>query len=319
MTSAGMPASAVPELTKIIAGVVTTLMTEIRPDLVQAAVSGRHGESANTRHADNFLSVHDLRMHERYRELLRERIGSFVYASEEADPVVIGSDPDPDLCILVDPLDTSEMAVRALYGYTHVLAYSRALNRPVAAVVGDIFHHIRLYVAARGADDLDRAHLVTSEGEYINMNVANRRTEPLSRSLITNYLMKPAERFTPLARQRQLLDALSESGDDGKSHGRIGVDFGSVGLCHVAAGFTDAMAEFAKGFAVWDLAPGHYILHAAGGVALDLEGQPLPMDYRFGTLDGISAAMNRRQKFVAAGDSRLAQDLAAILAGSSPV
>ena len=32
--------------------------------------------------------------------------------------------------MLVDPLDTSELAVRALYGYTHVLVYSPSCPAP---------------------------------------------------------------------------------------------------------------------------------------------------------------------------------------------
>jgi myo-inositol-1(or 4)-monophosphatase len=50
-----------------------------------------------------------------------------------------------------------------------------------------------------------------------------------------------------LAARHDLLTALAQPGPDGKARGRIGVDFGSVGLCHVAAGFTDAVIEFAKG------------------------------------------------------------------------
>jgi myo-inositol-1(or 4)-monophosphatase len=72
-------------------------------------------------------------MHRRYRELLTPILGSFVYASEEAEPEVIGDNPDPDRCVLVDPLDTSELAVRGLLGYTHVMVYSRAAARPVIA------------------------------------------------------------------------------------------------------------------------------------------------------------------------------------------
>jgi myo-inositol-1(or 4)-monophosphatase len=95
--------------------------------------------------------------------------------------------------------------------------------------------------------------------------------------------------------------------------GGIGTDFGSVSLCHVAAGFTDATIEFAKGFAIWDLAPGHYILHAAGGTILTLDGQPLLLDHGLDTLADIAKAMAPRQKFVAAGKTRLAQQILATL------
>lgn len=196
---------------------------------------GRPRRSTNLRHADNFLSTYDLWAHRRCRELFTDILGSFVYASEEADPQVIGDDSEPDLCVLVDPLDTSELAVRGLHGYTHVLIYSRRLARPIVAVVGDIFHHIQLYVAARHEDGHDAAAVLTADGAAYPIGRMN--TVGLSEALVTNYLMRPGERFRPLARQERLLQALSESGADGRSRGRIGVDFGSVGLCHVAAGW----------------------------------------------------------------------------------
>jgi myo-inositol-1(or 4)-monophosphatase len=303
--------SVVPALARRIANLVQGMMTEIRPRLVGAALSGHPGENENTRHEDNFLSVHDLWMHQRYKELLTEHIPSFVYASEEADPEVIGPDPDPDLCVLVDPLDTSELAVRALQGYTHVMVYSRSLARPVVSVVGDIFHHVRLYIGVRDDQGADRAYVVTADSaEHV---LGRPAPKALSRALVTNYLMRPGERFVPLARQQRFLEALGASSGDGKARGRIGVDFGSVGLCHVAAGFSDAMIEIAKGFAIWDLSPGHYILHAVGGIVTDLAGSPIPLDYRLDSLADISSAMNRRQKFIAAADATLADEILSTL------
>jgi len=301
-----------PELAQRVAHLVRVVMSEVRPKLVQAALSGNRGESRNLRHADNFLSVHDMWMHRRYLQLLEASVGSFVYASEEADPRVIGDDSEPDLCILVDPLDTSELAVRGLHGYTHVMIYSRALARPVVAVVGDIFHHLQLYVGARDEDGQDSAFLITADSAEYPLRQLSPKAMP--ESLITNYLMRPSERFVPLARQERFINVLSEPAADGKTRGRIGVDFGSVGLCHVAAGFTDAMIEFAKGFAIWDLSPGHYVLHSSGGVVLDLQGAPLPLDYRLESLADIANAMNVRQKFVAAGSTELAQAILRTLA-----
>lgn len=300
-----------PNLARHIADLVKVVMSEARPRLVHAALSGDRGEHANLRHSDNFLSVHDLWAHERYRELLREHLDSFVYASEEAEPQVIGKDPDPDLVVLVDPLDTSELAVRGLNGYTHIMIYSRALARPVVAVIGDIFHHLQLYVAARDPDGQDRAFAITADSQ--RHALGPHAPKALSESLITNYLMRPTERFLPLARQTRFLQALGEQSPQGKCRGRIGVDFGSVGLCHVAAGMTDATVEFAKGFAIWDLSPGHYVLHAAGGTVLDLHGTPIPLDYGLDSLDAIADAMNGRRKFVAAGSSKLALEILAEL------
>jgi myo-inositol-1(or 4)-monophosphatase len=301
------PDPALPLLARQVSATVRQVMAEIRPKLVEAALSGNRGESHNLRHADNFLSVHDLWMHRRYRELLAEDLESFVYASEEAEPQVVGEDPDPDLCVLVDPLDTSELAVRGLNGYTHVMIYSRALARPVVAVVGDIFHHVQLYIGARDETGADHAQLVTADGGSTPLGRSGSKN--LNESLVTNYLMRPQQRFVPLSEQHELIQALSQPAPDGRSRGRIGVDFGSVGLCHVAAGFTDAMIEFAKGFAVWDLSPGHYILHAAGGLVVDLQGDPIPLDCGFRSLDDIARAMSGRQKFVAAGSPELAHEI----------
>ena len=298
---------ALPEIATKTAEVVDNLMSELRPRLLEAAFSGDVGENENVRHADNFLSVHDLWMHERYRESMSEYLGSFVYASEEGDPQVVGSEVEPDLCVLVDPLDTSELAVRGLLGYTHIMIYSRSLARPVASIVGDIYHHVRFYIAARCDDGKDRAFAVMADGSH-HLLMA-RKPKRLSESLVTNFLMRPAERFLPLSRQRRLMDALDETDSDGKSRGRIGVDFGSVGLCHVAAGFTEAVIEFAKGFAIWDLAPGHYILNAAGGTVLDLEGRPVSLNYGLNSLSDIATAMTPRQKFVAAGSRDLATEI----------
>ena len=178
---------------------------------------------------------------------------------------------------MVDPLDTSELAVRGLHGYTHVMVYSRSLARPIVAVVGDIFHHVQLYIGARDDQGVDRAYVVTADSVEHTLNRPSPKA--LSQALVTNYLMRPDERFIPLTRQQVFIKALSASSGEGKARGRIGVDFGSVGLCHVAAGFSDAMIEFAKGFAIWDLSPGHYILHAAGGIVTDLLGTPIPLDY----------------------------------------
>ncbi|MGW6619604.1 inositol monophosphatase family protein [Nocardia sp. NPDC055002] len=295
------------ELAQYITDMVTTMMAEIRPRLVEAALTGRRSETENVRHEDNFLSEYDLWMHGRYKELLSEHLPSFIYASEEADPQVVGSDPEPDLCILVDPLDTSELAVRSLHGYTHIMVYSRSLRRPIIAVVGDIFHHVQLYVAMREPDGADRALMITASGDSHMLNQPSSARLP--QALVTNYLMRPDERFRPLAKQQRFFDALSAASEDGKRRGRIGVDFGSVSLCHVAAGFTDATVEFAKGFAVWDLSPGHYILHAAGGVTIDLDGDPIPLDCGLNSTPEINQTMGTRRKFIAAGNRALAEEI----------
>src|SRR5258708_13815530 len=93
-----------PELARQVGAAACTVMDELRPGLVSAALSGERGERANTRHAGNFLSRYDLQAHERYRELITPLLPpGFVYASAEAGPQGIGADPDPHLLALSYP------------------------------------------------------------------------------------------------------------------------------------------------------------------------------------------------------------------------
>ncbi|MFC9690252.1 inositol monophosphatase family protein [Kribbella sp. NPDC056951] len=302
-----MSQSQVPELAQSVVDMVRAMLADLRPKLLNAALTGRRAENENLRHEDNFLSDYDLLMHDLYKERLAEFIPSFIYASEESDPQVVGSDAEPELCVLVDPLDTSELAVRAIQGYTHIMVYSLSLKRPVVSVIGDIFHHVQLYVAALGDDGVDRAFAVTAADEWHEL--VHRPSVNLSEALVTNYLMRPEERFLPLARQQSFLEALGAPDAAGKHKGRIGVGHGSVCLCHVAAGFTDATIEIQKGFATWDFLPGHYVLHAAGGVAIGLDGERIGLDYGFNSLSEIRHAMDVKRKFVATSSLSLAEEI----------
>ena len=89
----------------------------------------------------------------------------------------------------------------------------------------------------------------------------------------------------------------------------VGRRLASLGV----TGVTDATIEFAKGFAIWDLAPGHYILWSAGGTVIDLDGKSLPLDHRLESMTGIAAAMDRRQKFIAASTPELAHGILEVL------
>src|SRR6185295_17668637 len=126
--------------------------------------------------------------------------------------------------------------------------------------------------------------LITADGTSHPLRASP--TASLPEALVTNFLMKPP-RFRELAAQGQLFDA--------------------------PARLTDATIEFAKGFAIWDLAPGHYILHAAGGSVIDLNGQPLPLDQNLDSLTDIAEAMDRRQTFIAAANPDLAAHLLKVI------
>jgi myo-inositol-1(or 4)-monophosphatase len=294
--------------------VVSSILDDYRPRLLAAALDGDTRERRNLRHEDNFLSDFDMALHDRYKEALAGHLPGFVYLSEEAEPEIIGT--SPEVVILVDPLDTSELAVRGLHGYTHLLAYSMPASRPIVAVVGDFYHHIDLYIAAP-RDGQPHAVLRTRDGVMRPITVPTRA--PADRLLVTSYNMRPTERFIPLASQNRLMtflaDAPQRGGDQGPGptgdHSRIGVDFGSIGLCHVATGATDVFLEFAKGFALWDLLPGQVILECAGGIVCDLTGQPLPWPTdAFTDIDTMQTAMNTRQTFIAASSPSIAAAIA---------
>ncbi|WP_203919680.1 inositol monophosphatase family protein [Rugosimonospora africana] len=112
----------------------------------------------------------------------------------------------------------------------------------------------------------DQAFATTADGAHHQLT--QRSPTRLSQSLVTNFLMRGTERFLPLSRQTSLIQALDEPDEHGNSHGHVGGDSGLLSLCHVAAGFIEAVIEFAKGFAIWDLAPGHDILNAVGGTCI---------------------------------------------------
>ncbi len=318
---------------RVCVDVISSALAAYRPKLLTAALEGEAQERRNERHRDNFLSAFDLELHDHYRTALSERLPGFVYLSEEAEPESMGT--STDLVILVDPLDTSELAVRGLHGYTHLLAYSRREARPLVAVVGDFYHHIDLYVGTSGQP----ATLRTRDGAMTPISVPAR--SPADRLLVTSYNMRPTERFIPIAQQARLMRLLSRGLDQQPAEGpadlgldtvdasgsrsgdgpagdrsRIGVDFGSIGLCHVATGATDVFLEFAKGFALWDLLPGQFILERAGGVTCDLAGRPLPWpSAAFADIETMQAAMNTRQTFIAAGSLPIAECIAKTIDG----
>src|SRR4051794_14765896 len=109
MTTRRVDARSIPgtHLAEVLPRIVRPVASEVRPRLVRAALSGGRGGNANERHHDNFLAGPDIWKHGRYRELPAVELDSFGYPSEDAEPDLVGTQGDPDLCVLVDPLDTS--------------------------------------------------------------------------------------------------------------------------------------------------------------------------------------------------------------------
>jgi len=281
--------------------------------LLKMALNKDRGEIKNIRHTDNFLSNIDLKIHNEYLKKIRPILPSFIYASEEADPVIVGGGKNatPELMVLVDPLDTSELAVRGLYGYTHLLVYSLKKQYPIISIVGDMFNTIKVYFAFLDRNGNIKSYLKTRNNKVHLLN--SSRTKVLNRALITNYSLPPVDRFMKVARKTEFLKALGKLCDDGRSRGRLGVDFGSIGLCHIAAGLTDGMIEIAKGFALWDLIPGQFILNGAGGSVKSLVGEDISMNLSIDSLADVRSIMKKRQKFVASGNEILLKKILGLI------
>src|SRR5512145_2191458 len=145
---------------------VDEIITPYADELVRMAVTGKRQELANARHVDNFLSEIDVRLHNEFRRRVAEILPVYLYISEEGEPEVYpDGDTWPDLAVIVDPLDGSETAVRGLRAHTHLTVYSLTEQTPLLSIVGNLFHHVRLYYAFYDANRQHRAYLKTRSGE----------------------------------------------------------------------------------------------------------------------------------------------------------
>ena len=307
-------------LTGVLIDLCKSILEKYSPLLLDLAVLKDRAQLPNNRHPGNFLSRMDLSVQGDFLGGFLKIFPSFVLASEEDDPQTYPKQTAgmPEHVVIIDPLDTSELAVRSLFGYTHVVVYSIKEQLPVISIVGDFFHYTQFFYAFRDSAGVDRAFLRTRDGRVFPLTTSQEAT--LGKALVTNYSLRPAERFAKLAEQRRFLELLGRADSTGQAEGRIGVDFGSVGLCHVAAGFTDAMVEFAKGFKLWDLLPGHHILNAAGGKLASLDGKPISLNLGIQDPASLQAVMETRRKFIAGGNSTLVNAIlgSLVLSGNNP-
>jgi myo-inositol-1(or 4)-monophosphatase len=303
-----------PRFAEAVIEIVQDITAKYGDVLIRMAAAGDRKELHIRNSKSDFVSEIDKRVHLEYRDRISRVLPSFIYASEEGGPDLHPrrQSRPPSFLAIVDPLDTSELAVRGLFGYTQLTIYSLERQAPVVSVVGDMFHKVQLFYAFQDEYGQHRAYLTTREGIRYPLNVS--REKNIKRALLTTYSMRVRERFLKIARRRELLSSLAEADRAGRRRGRLGIDFGSVGLCHVAAGFTDAMVEVARGFHLWDLFPGQHILTAAGGIVTSLDGMKLPLDLDIRSLSDVRRALKRRTKFVAAGQAALLRSILNTLA-----
>ena len=159
-------------IAEAVISVVDNFIVTYSDRLIEMAVHHDKGELKNTRHRGNFLSKIDLELHSLYATEMAKILPSFIYASEEGEPqkYPVNGAENPAYVVIVDPLDTSELAVRGLHGYTQLIIFSVVEQRPVVAVVGDMFHDVRIFYAYYAKDGKDRAFLRTRGGVTREIN-----------------------------------------------------------------------------------------------------------------------------------------------------
>jgi myo-inositol-1(or 4)-monophosphatase len=287
---------------------VDELIESFSPRLVQSFFSSSTVELSNSRDPDNFLSQHDQALDQLYKDRLTELLGPIVYCSEESgiEHLPHSASATPRFLVLVDPLDTSELAVRTLVGYTHVMVFSLETGRPILAIVGDFFHRVRFFYAY---EYCGRRYAFSRSLCGKTFQLSCSKSKSLCTSIITAFLMKPHDRFIPLCKQSSLINAVATRDDNTRRLGRLGNDFGAIGICHVAAGMTDAMVEFTKGFHIWDLWPGAFILDCAGGHIRTLEHDTLSFDIARASEKERVSIMDSRTKFIATGTVELGDQI----------
>lgn len=207
----------------------------------------------------------------------------------------------PDLFFIIDPIDNTDGAIHGSPAYTAVSIYQRSANTVIAAAVGDFLQR-EIYYADEELPGACRYRVAQTIDEDERTELKPSARTELPGSYITLYTLKP-QRLLEAARAKDLINQLGP-------HGRIDCIGGAAALCKVAAGSLDAAIEFAKGFQVYDLFPGAYILSKAGGVCPCLDtGNAVSLALSFDAQDQLSDILRGRQRFVAAATETLSRKI----------
>lgn len=210
-----------------------------------------------------------------------------------------------DLLFVIDPVDNTEGAVHGSPAYTSIFAYSRTDNRILCAAVGDFLRR-EIYYADEGLEQALRFPHPEQLDIASGIPLIPSKLESLDRAYLASYTLKP-HRLANLSKAKQLLEKLG-------TNGRIDCIGGAASLCKVACGCIDGAVEFIKGFQVYDLYPGAYILTKAKGLCLKpASADEICLTLNIGTQDDIPGEVKKRQIFVAAGTHKLFHQIAAAL------
>jgi myo-inositol-1(or 4)-monophosphatase len=237
-----------------------------------------------------------------------EGINAFTVFSEELGIQTFPDnavEKDADLVVFIDPIDGTEFIESLQGGWCLIAVYDRKINEMVCAVAGDIFLN-RLYWAS--ASGIAEAIDFTTH-TWFRLHGGDNPKEALAGARV-NFLTTKVDRYTSVARQMALLDAIK------KKDGRINLSWGSNMIIQVAAGYADAAVEFTKGFATYDILPGLFIGEKAGLTILDLKGNQITCCL---DIEDIFATYRQNPKnpkrisFVAAKNEKLAKQIVGLI------
>lgn len=268
--------------------IVKKVISEIRPLLLfNPSRSGEKVQSLRVKDPEDETRKIDIIAEQEYIKSLENNVGvPYLLLTEESGEIEVGKSK-PDLLVFVDPLDGTDLAIRRIpLCATSICFYSKSLKQFLAAVVGDIFTNI-IYYASKSQSG---AYMEGSDFGPLRIIPSNVRK--LSEAFISNFAIKP----------RRLL-SLGEQKDLVKNSLRIFNNGGPLEICRIASADADALVEFDKGFAGYDLYSGAFILIKAGGVCKRLDGKDLE----------VVEDINFRQKFIAAGTSELFENILNII------
>lgn len=189
-----------------------------------------------------------------------EQVLGEVIAQRHPDAVLIAEESSPRVkpgavTFIADPLDGT---TNFLHGFPWYAVSIGALvdGRHTAGVVLNVANG-DLYTAARGSG-------ARRNGQPIHVSTIE---DPGRALLGTGFPFKHREGIKPYL---EVLPKLMETAAGLRRAGAASLD-----LCDVACGRYDAFWEYQ--LAPWDVAAGILIIHEAGGIVTDLEGNPPPL------------------------------------------
>lgn len=292
----------------IISSIVIDVIEKYSPVLSSMAYNGQYWSLWNNFTGDNFSMDIEYEIDDYYYERFQKIIPNFVWISEQRELTITQDNEIPRYVIIIDPIDTTELACRGLAGHTHVTVFDRILGYPIITIIGDFFKRARLYTAVTNKG-IKKADVFFIDGSGYTLHCSKH--DNLDRAWISIYTEKFGVRFKELRKQCTLIAKLSTPISENKTiKSRVINDYGCIGFCHVAGGLSDAMIETSKGFNLWDLVPGQHILEAAGGFVTDLYGNELGYNFDYSSTTALKKlASGYRQRFIAAGNKNIIDEI----------